>query len=87
MHQILSKKEDETEQIEIRKNRLFGIELQDYMFMIATTNMILHGDRKSNLENQDFLAQNPSKIQLKGCTVGMMKPPYSQLFRFRERSI
>ena len=78
MHQMLSKTEDEAEQMEIRKNRLFGIELQDYMFTIATTNMILRGDGKSNLENQDFLAQNPSKIQLKGCTVGMMNPPYSQ---------
>ena len=78
MHQMLSKTEDKAEQIEIRKNRLFGIELQDYMFTIATTNMILRGDGKSNLENQDFLAQNPSKIQLKGCTVGMMNPPYSQ---------
>ena len=66
MHQMLSKTEDEAEQIEIRKNRLFGIELQDYMFTIATTNMILRGDGKSNLENQDFLAQNPSKIQLRG---------------------
>ena len=78
MHKMLSKTEDEAEQIEIRKNRLFGIELQDYMFTIATTNMILRGDGKSNLENQDFLAQNPSKIQLKGGTVGMMNPPYSQ---------
>lgn len=78
MHQMLSKTEDEAEQIEIRKNRLFGIELQDYMFTIATTNMILRGDGKSNLENQDFLAQNPNKIQLKSCTVGMMNPPYSQ---------
>lgn len=78
MNQMLSKTQDEAEQIEIRKNRLFGIELQDYMFTIATTNMILRGDGKSNLENQDFLAQNTSKIQLKGCTVGMMNPPYSQ---------
>ena len=78
MHQMLSKTEDEVEQMEIKKNRLFGIELQDYMFTIATTNMILRGDGKSNLENQDFLAQNPNKIQLKGCTVGMMNPPYSQ---------
>ena len=78
MHQMVAKTKDETEQLEVRKNRLFGIESQDYMFTIATTNMILRGDGKSNLENQDFLTQNPSKIQLKGCTVGMMNPPYSQ---------
>lgn len=78
MHKMIKKTDDEVEQMDIRKNRLFGIELQDYMFTIATTNMILRGDGKSNLENQDFLVQNPSKIQLKGCTVGMMNPPYSQ---------
>jgi len=78
MHHMLTKTDDEKEQIEIRKNRLFGIELQDYMFTIATTNMILRGDGKSNLENHDFLRQNPSQLQLKGCTVGMMNPPYSQ---------
>lgn len=47
-------------------------------FTIATTNMILRGDGKSNLHNMDFLRQNPKQIQLKGCTVGMMNPPYSQ---------
>ena len=78
MHHMLIKTDDEKEQIEIRKNRLFGIELQDYMFTIATTNMILRGDGKSNLENHDFLRQNPSQLQLKGCTIGMMNPPYSQ---------
>ena len=78
MHQMLLKTNDDAERLDIRKNRLFGIELQDYMFTIATTNMILRGDGKSNLENQDFLAQNPSKLQLKGCTIGMMNPPYSQ---------
>jgi type I restriction-modification system DNA methylase subunit len=48
------------------------------MFTIATTNMILRGDGKSNLQNLDFLRENSAKLQLKGCTVGMMNPPYSQ---------
>ncbi|EXU60799.1 HsdM family class I SAM-dependent methyltransferase [Mesomycoplasma ovipneumoniae] len=79
MHKMLLKTEDEEERNKIRRDRLFGIELQDYMFAIATTNMILRGDGKSNLENQDFLKQNPSKIQVnKSCTIGMMNPPYSQ---------
>lgn len=63
MHQMIKKTDDETLQLNIRKNQLFGIEIQDYMFTIATTNMILRGDGKSNLENMDFLAQNPSKLQ------------------------
>ena len=78
MHKMLSQTNDAEEQRRIRQDQLFGIEEQPYMFTIATTNMILRGDGKSNLENQDFFAQNPSKLQLKGCTVGMMNPPYSQ---------
>ena len=78
MHYMLSKTKDEEQRRKIKRDQLFGIEEQAYMFTIATTNMILRGDGKSNLENQDFFAQNPSKLQLKGCTVGMMNPPYSQ---------
>ncbi len=48
------------------------------MFTIATTNMILRGDGKSNLINEDFLKQDTNKLQLKQATVGMMNPPYSQ---------
>lgn len=62
----------------IKQKQLHGIELQPYMFTIATTNMILRGDGKSNLINEDFLKQNPNQLQLKQPTVGMMNPPYSQ---------
>lgn len=77
MHNMIKKTDDEAEIINIKKNQLFGIEEQSYMFTIATTNMILRGDGKSNLENKDFLKENPAQLQLKGCTVGMMNPPYS----------
>lgn len=78
MSDMLNKTEDDFQKRNIRKNQLHGIEDQSYMFTIATTNMILRGDGKSNLENEDFLRQNPAKLQKKGCTVGMMNPPYSQ---------
>lgn len=77
MHRMINKTDDESEIKNIKKNQLFGIEEQSYMFTIATTNMILRGDGKSNLENKDFLKENPAQLQLKGCTVGMMNPPYS----------
>lgn len=65
-------------QSNIRQKQLHGFEEQPYMFTIATTNMILRGDGKSNLLNEDFLAQNPSKLQLEQPTIGMINPPYSQ---------
>lgn len=78
MHKMVKMTDDETQRRSIKRDQLFGIEQQPYMFTIATTNMILRGDGKSNLHNLDFLKQNPNQIQLKGCTVGMMNPPYSQ---------
>ena len=79
MHSMLAQTKDANQQRSIRKEQLMGIELQDYMFTIATTNMILRGDGKSNLHNFDFLAESASKLQKEmHCTVGMMNPPYSQ---------
>lgn len=80
MHHMLNQTEsnDQITKDNVRKNQIYGIEIQNYMFTIATTNMILRGDGKSNLENTDFLRQNPAELQLKGCNVGMLNPPYSQ---------
>jgi len=78
MHHMLEKSENDNQKKSIKQNQLHGIELQSYMFTIATTNMILRGDGKSNLINENFLSQDANKIQLKQATVGMMNPPYSQ---------
>lgn len=78
MHHMLEQTSDEEEQKNIKQKQLHGFELQPYMFTIATTNMILRGDGKSNLINEDFLKQDTNKLQLKQSTVGMMNPPYSQ---------
>lgn len=78
MRKMLKQVNNEYEMKNIRTKQLYGIELQPYMFTIATTNMILRGDGKSNLICDDFLKQDPNELQLKGSTVGMMNPPYSQ---------
>lgn len=78
MHHMLQQASSDAQRRSIRRDQLFGFELQPYMFTIATTNMILRGDGKSNLNPWDFLKQNPAELQQKQCTVGMMNPPYSQ---------
>ena len=78
MHSMLEQATSEAQKKNIRQKQLHGIEDQSYMFTIATTNMILRGDGKSNLVNGDFLKEDPNKLQLIGSTVGMMNPPYSQ---------
>lgn len=78
MHRMINLTDNNAQRGHIKKEQLYGIEIQDKMFAIATTNMILRGDGNSNLQPLDFLRQNPHLLQQKGCTVGMMNPPYSQ---------
>ena len=78
MHKMLEKTTNEEQKASIKKEQLFGFEIKNYLFAIATVNMIVRGDGKSNLLNQDFFKQNPKDTQLKGITVGMINPPYSQ---------
>lgn len=87
MHHMISQTTDETERRNIRQNQLHGIEIEDYMFTIATTNMILREDGKSNLENEDFLKQNPGELQRKGASIGMMNPPYSMAKKKKDSSL
>lgn len=79
MHDMLAKASDDDERKDIRQNRLFGIEQRPDMFTVATTNMILRGDGKSNLLNGDFFTYDAADTQKKyAATVGMINPPYSQ---------
>lgn len=79
MDYMLLQAKNEREKQEIKKNQLFGFELQTFMFACATANMVLRGDGKSNLCDEDFLKQNPLSLQVDfRANVGLMNPPYSQ---------
>ena len=78
MARMLMQASNDAESERIKERQIYGVEDRDDMFTIATTNMILRGDGKSNLVCGDFFAQDPSKIQLNGITVGFMNPPYAQ---------
>lgn len=77
MNRMLSQVKTEKEKIDIKQNNLHGIELKENMFSIATTNMILRGDGKTNIICADFLKQDSEKLKENKYTVGMMNPPYS----------
>ena len=78
MHRMLKMAGTDYQRQEIRKKQLHGFEIQSNMFAVACTNMILRGDGNSNIECSDFLKKNPHQVQMKGATVGLMNPPYSQ---------
>lgn len=75
---------------EIRKNRLHGIELQDKLFAIGTTNMILRGDGKANFRRDsvfeaplhEMRGDRPLKNDKwkpgHGFTKVLLNPPFSQ---------
>lgn len=72
---------------EIKKFQLHGVELQDKLFAVGTTNMILRGDGKANFQRRsffdctrdDFFPYNPERPgRLEGFTKVLMNPPYSQ---------
>lgn len=78
LHVMLRQTSSKEEHDHIKKNQLHGIEIREDMFSIATTNMILRGDGKSNLENRDFLKVSVSDLRKNNYSVGFMNPPYSQ---------
>lgn len=78
MHRMLMMADTDAQKKNIKKKQLHGFELQSNMFAVAAANMILRKDGNSNLECCDFLRKNPTQVQMKGATVGLMNPPYSQ---------
>lgn len=78
MHKMLEMADSDAKIKSIKKKQLHGYELQSNMFAVAAANMILRRDGNINLECTDFLKKNPAQVQLKGATVGLMNPPYSQ---------
>lgn len=82
--------ENEKVKDDIRKNRLHGIELQDKLFAIGTTNMILRGDGKANFRRDsifeaplhemrgDYKDKDGELVSGHGFTKVLLNPPYSQ---------
>lgn len=78
MCRMLQQAESSSEIEHIKREQIHGIEIREDMFAIATTNMILRGDGKSNLRCADFLKEKPENLQVEvAASVGMMNPPYS----------
>lgn len=77
MHKMLNEAKP-NEKNKIKKEHIHGIEIREDMFAIATTNMILRGDGKSNLIKDDFLRRKAEDLREQNYTVGFINPPYSQ---------
>lgn len=78
MNRMTERAKDEVEVKHIKQHQLLGIELQEKMFTVATTNMILRGDGKSNLQLNDMFLVSGEEMQSQNVNKILFNPPYSQ---------
>ena len=80
---LLSNAEKNNKIDDIRKSRIYGVEVDSKLFSIALTNMILRGGENSNLYRDDIfsfsLPEDEKDTENKSfITKILMNPPYSQ---------
>lgn len=76
---MMFKQANATELEHIKRESLYGVELDGDLFTLAITNMIIRKDGKSNIYNSDcFKPEITNILKNKHLNIGLMNPPYSQ---------
>lgn len=78
MDKMLINVNNEKEKSDIKQNHLYGIEIQEKLFTVATTNMILRGDGKSNLQLANMFKVDSEEMKKHKINKILFNPPYSQ---------
>lgn len=63
----------------IKERQIIGVEYQDKIFPLACSNMIIHGDGKTNILNKDCFNISPDEkdeIRSYKPNIGFLNPPY-----------
>lgn len=76
MTQALDDCGNELEQLNVKKKQIFGIEADENIFGLATTNMLIHSDGNSNIFNGSCFDLT-EKIKEARPNVVLMNPPYN----------
>jgi len=77
-------KNDKSKIKEIHSKQIIGIENNSKMFCLACSNMMLRGDGKSNIHQQDCFQINEEEIKKFKPTIGFLNPPYSKVNGHKE---
>lgn len=73
------KNANQEEIIKIKKEGLYGVELDVELFTLAIANMIIRRDGKSNIYHGDcFNKDIKNELKNKNVNIGLINPPYSQ---------
>lgn len=76
---LMCKDANASEILDIKKNGLYGVELDTDLYTLAITNMIIRKDGKSNIVCGDcFSNEIASNLKNKHLSLGLINPPYSQ---------
>lgn len=67
---------DKSVQNRIKNKQLFGIEFQPKIYALAVSNMILHGDGKTNIYRGNCFTDAQTLVSPYKPTVGLLNPPY-----------
>ena len=76
MTHALSDCANEEEQHNVKENTIYGIELDENIYGLATTNMLIHGDGNSNIR-QGRCFNLEDEIQKWNIDTVLMKSPYN----------
>jgi len=71
-------KGDKTKIKHIHEKQLIGIDNNSKMFCLACSNMMLRGDGKANIYQQDCFQIDEEEIKKFKPTIGLLNPPYSK---------
>lgn len=76
MSQALSKCETEKERDEVTQQHIYGIEYDENVYGLATTNMLIHGDGNSNIISSSCF-EKAGWIKNANIGLTLMNPPYN----------
>lgn len=78
LHKMFQYAKNDKETERIRKEGIYGVEINQELHTLAYANMIVRQDGKSNIINDDCFSKDVEKILKGKCDVGLINPPYSQ---------
>lgn len=76
MSQILKECETASEKKHVKEHQIYGIEFDENVYGLATTNMLIHGDGNSNIQAGSCFDKK-QWIESSGINLVLMNPPYN----------
>ena len=72
------------EKLRIKKEQIYGFEIEDIAFGLSTTNMLIHGDGNSNIYQKNCFKVDDGFFEKAKIDIVLMNPPYNAQRRYCE---